>query len=154
MGEEVYTNYWVNRRNKVKKQHGSYKTEEEALRGIEAWWELHKENYNNIEKIRTNTGALEITYGDDNYAYRIEKNHIKDKLPSKSYKLKSKGEIEMQRKQLNLDDETFLFDELAEPYRDRLIVAMANSQTAREFLFNEKGRPIVKIEEYKHISKK
>lgn len=153
MPQTVYTNYWVNRRMDTRKEHGSYKTEDEAVEAIRTWWEIHKENHSNIEYIRTNTGALEILYGDDNYIYRIEKRQIKDKLPGRSYKRKSNGEIEAARKQLNLDEETFLFDELAEPYRDRLIITMADSQKVREFLYNEKGRPTVKVEEYKVINR-
>lgn len=148
----VYTNYWVNRRLDQRKEHGSYETEAEAVEAIKTWWELHKEKYNNIEQVRTNTGALEIIYDDPNYFYRIESREIPNKLPSRSYKLKSNGEIEAKRKQLNLGDEAHLFDELAEPYRDRLIIAMGDPAKARNYVFTERGRPIVKVEEYKHVT--
>ncbi len=145
---EVYTNYWENRRNGVRKEHGSYASEEEAFDGIQSWWTLHQEKYNDIEKRRTNSGALEITYGDDNYYYRIEK-RTADKLPSRKYKLRNAGEIEAKRKMENLDDETFLFDELAEPYRDLLVVAMSNGQRVKDFVYDEKGRPIRELEKIK-----
>lgn len=151
MSQTVFTNYWVNNREDFRKEHGSYLTEEEAIQGIETWWELQKDKYTNVSKKRTNSGALEINYGDDNYFYRIEKRTIKDKLPTRSYKLKSKGEIDALRKKLNLDDQQLLFDELAEPYRDRLIIAMSNSVTPREYLYSEKGAPTVKIEDLKQI---
>lgn len=151
MTQTVYTNYWVNRREDFRKEHGSYLSEEEALKGIETWWELQKDKYTNVTKTRTNSGALEINYGDENYFYRIEKREIPDKLPTRSYKLKTKGEIESTRSKLNLSDEQFLFDELAEPYRDRLIIAMSNSKTPREFLYSEKGTPIVKIDDLQSL---
>lgn len=151
MTQTVYTNYWVNRREDFRKEHGSYLSEEEALKGIETWWELQKDKYTNVTKTRTNSGALEINYGDENYFYRIEKREIQDKLPTRSYKLKTKGEIESTRSKLNLSDEQFLFDELAEPYRDRLIIAMSNSQTPREFLYSEKGTPTVKIKDLQSL---
>ncbi|MGY4104226.1 hypothetical protein ACWOA0_01250 [Ignavigranum ruoffiae] len=148
MPHTVYTNYWINRRNEVQKEHGSYETEEEALAGIKAWWELQNDNYRDVQEIRTNTGALEITYGDDNYYYRIEPRVIHESLPSRKYRLMSSGEIMSKRKQLNLDDETLLFDELAEPHRDRIIVAMADSKKAKEWLYTNSGKPILNIQEY------
>ena len=45
MTQTVYTNYWQNRIGNIRKEHGSYKSEEEAIAGIKAWWELHKENH-------------------------------------------------------------------------------------------------------------
>lgn len=141
---EVYTNYWENRRDGVRKEHGSYATEEEAFEGIQNWWTLQNDNYTDVEKRRTNSGALEITYGDDNYYYRIEKREI-DKLPSRKYKLKSAGEIEAKRKMENLDEETYLFDELAEPYRDRLVIAMGDGKRVQDFVYDAKGRPIREI---------
>ncbi|XJS11666.1 hypothetical protein ACF3NG_05555 [Aerococcaceae bacterium WGS1372] len=154
MSQTVYTNYWVNKREDFRKEHGSYPTEEEAIQGIETWWEIQKDKYTNVSKRRTNSGALEINYGDDYYFYRIEKRQINDKLPKRTYKLKTKGEIDAQRKRLNLDDQQFLFDELAEPYRDRLIIAMSNSITPREYLYSENGTPTVKIEDLKQINSK
>lgn len=138
---ECYTNYWENRRDGVRKQHGSYATEKEAFEGIQSWWDLHQEKYTNIKKRRTNSGALEITYGDDNYYYRIEKDNI-EKLPSKKVKLRSAGEIAAKRKMENLDEEFFLFDELAEPYRDQLVIAMGDGHRVQEFIYDEKGRPV------------
>lgn len=144
MTRTVYTNYWVNRRDNVKKRHGSFATEEEAVNAVHAWWELHNEQYHDISYNRTNTGALEIIYGDDNYYYRIEKDKISTPLPSTSYRLKTKGEIEALRNKHMLDKDTFIFDELAEPYRDRIIVAMGDSQLAREYTYTKDGRPIIK----------
>ncbi|AXY25549.1 hypothetical protein CL176_05820 [Suicoccus acidiformans] len=148
MSQTVYTNYWINKRDNVRKEHGSYKTEEEALKGIETWWELHKEHYKDVQHVRTNSGALEILYDDDNYVYRIEEREIEGELPSRSYQKLSPGEIEAKRKQLGLDDETYLFDELAEPYRDRLLVTMADGKKVKEWVYNVKGQPVVKVSEY------
>ncbi|MGX7092473.1 hypothetical protein [Hutsoniella sourekii] len=148
MTQTVYTNYWINRRDNVRKEHGSYPTEEEAIQGIETWWEIHKEHYKDVEHNRTNTGALEILYDDDNYFYRIEKRQIEGELPSRHYKKLTAGEIDTKRKQLNLDEDTYLFDELAEPYRDRLIVTMANAQKVRDWVYTQKGQPVVKVSEY------
>ncbi|MGY3815686.1 hypothetical protein ACWOA6_09110 [Globicatella sulfidifaciens] len=151
MTQTVYTNYWVNRRDKLKKEHGSYPTEEQAIKGIETWWEIHKEKYKDVKHVRTNTGALEIYYGDDNYYYRIEQRQISGSLPSLKYKLKTDGEINSLRKQNNLRDDLYLFDELAEPYRDRLIVTMADAQKVRDFVYTEKGAPIIKLSEIKQM---
>lgn len=141
----VYTNYWVNERADVKKEHGSYKSEEDAVLAVKTWWEIHGEKRNNIEYRRTNTGALEILYGDPHYYYRIEKRNSDSPLPSTSYRTKTKGEIEALRNKLQLDKETFLFDELAEPYRDRLILAMADPKKCRAYTYTEDGRPIIKL---------
>ena len=151
MSQTVYTNYWLNRRNDTRKEHGSYLTEEDALEAVKTWWEIQKDNYENVETYRTNTGALEINYGDDIYLYRIEKRQTDEPLPSPSYRLKTQSEIDAERKKYMLDDETLLFDELAEPYRDRLIIAMADSQKVREWLYEESGKPTVKIKDYKGI---
>lgn len=151
MSQTVFTNYWVNQREDFRKEHGSYLTEEEAIQGIETWWEIQNDKYSNVTRTRTNSGALEIKYGDDNYFYRIEQRQIEGALPKRAYKLKSKGEIEAQRKQLNLHDQQFLFDELAEPYRDRLIITMSNSLIPREYLYSENGKPTVKIEDLKQL---
>ncbi len=144
MGKTVYTNYWVNRRADIRKEHGTYKTEEDALRGIKAWWEIHNEKYSNVEEIRTNTGALEVLYGDPNYFYRIEKRETEEALPATSYRVKSQGEIEALRNKHQLDSETFIFDELAEPHRDRIMTAMNSIQKARSYTYTEEGEPIVK----------
>lgn len=149
MAQIVYTNYWINRRSQVNKEHGSYQTEAEAIEGIKAWWDLQKDHYRDVREVRTNTGALEIHYGDDNYYYRIQKRVIHDSLPTTAYKLLSSGEILSKRAKLNLDEDTFLFDELAEPYRDRIIIAMADSKKAREWLFTHNGKPIVNIAEFR-----
>ena len=138
---EVYTNYWENRRDGVRKKHGSYASEEEAFEGIQSWWTLHQENYTDVNKRRTNSGALEITYGDDNYYYRIEKSTL-DKLPSKKCKLRSPGEVDSKRKLAQLDEESYLFEELAEPYRDLLLLAMGDGQRVKDFIYDQKGRPI------------
>ena len=144
MTQKVYTNYWVNQRIDQRKEHGTYATEEEALEGIKAWWEIHDEQYD-VETIRTNTGALEVLYGDPNYFYRIEAREISEPLPSRSYRVKGQGEIEALRKRHQLDEHSFVFDELAEPYRDRIIVAMNSIKKARAYTYTEKGEPIVKL---------
>ena len=72
MPKTVYTNYGVNERENVKKQHGSFKTEEEGIAAIQAWWEIHKQAPKDVSYVRTNRGALEVLYGDPNYYYRIE----------------------------------------------------------------------------------
>ncbi|AMB94846.1 hypothetical protein ACWOE5_01430 [Aerococcus sanguinicola] len=147
MTQTIYTVYWENKRHGVRKQHGSYKSEEEAIEGIKAWWELQKDKYDNVNYERTNTGALEITYDDDNYVYRVEKEESDQELPSRQYKLRSEGENEANRKKYNLHDEEFLFDELAEPYRDRLILSMASSQKARDHVYDERGRLIRNLDQ-------
>ena len=65
---QVYTNYWINRRNNVVKEHGSYASE--------------------------------------------------------------------------LDDEYFLFEELAEPYRDRLVEAMGDGRKVQDYIYDQHGRMI------------
>lgn len=145
MGKTVYTNYWVNRRAAVKKEHGSFKTEDDALRAIKAWWEIHDEKYSDVEYVRTNTGALEVLYDDPNYFYRIEKRETTEALPITSYRVKTGGEIEALRNKYQLDSETFIFDELAEPYRDRIMMAMNSIQKARQYTYTEKGHPIIKL---------
>src|SRR5699024_1652984 len=147
MVQTVYTTYWQSRIGNVKKEHGTYKTEEEAIKGIHAWWELHKETYPEAQYNRTNSGALEIVYEDEISVYRIEKRTIDGSLPSRSYKLKKPGEIDALRKKHNLDDELCVFDELAEPFRDRLILAMADSKKARNYIYDREGRPIRKMDE-------
>ena len=142
MTQTVYTNYWQGRYNDIRKEHGSYLTEEEAIDGIKAWWELHKEKHANVNYNRTNSGALEITYGNHHYVYRIEKRTISEKLPSRSYRLKKSGEIQSLRSKYMIDEDFYLFDELAEPFRDRLVLAMADVQRARSFLYDSEGRLI------------
>ncbi len=145
MTQTVYTNYWISRIGDVRKQHGSYKSEEEAIEGIKAWWELHKEKYPNVEHKRTNSGALEIIYRNEHSFYRIEKRVIEGKLPTKSYSLKRSGEIEALRSRLLLDKELCVFDELAEPFRDRLITAMGDSKKVRSYIYDREGRPVKEI---------
>lgn len=139
---QVYTNYWINRRNNVVKEHGSYASEEAAKQGIFAWWELQKDKYQDVEERRTNSGALEITYGDDNYYYRIVKRDVDFELPSLKVKLRSSGEVDKLRKQLSLDDEYYLFEELAEPYRDRLVEAMGDGRKVQDYIYDQHGRMI------------
>lgn len=145
MTQTVYTNYWINRRNNVVKEHGSYKTEEEAIQGIKSWWELHGDNYKNVEERRTNSGALEINYGEDNYYYKIVKREIEDALPSKKARLRKQGEVEGLRKKLMLDDEYYLFEELPEPTRDRLIEAFGDGPKALTYIYDQQGRMIKPI---------
>lgn len=94
---------------------------------------------------RTNRGALEILYGDANYYYRIESREIDGSLPSRAYKVKSKGEVEALREKHQLDETAFIFDELPEPYRDRLIQAIGDSSKCREYSYTEDGQPIIKL---------
>ncbi|WP_195851152.1 hypothetical protein [Aerococcus tenax] len=147
MSQTVYTVYWENKRDGVRKEHGTFASEEEALAGIKAWWELQKDKYDNVQTVRTNTGALEIQYEDDNYVYRIEEEQLDGQLPKKSYTLRKAGQIEAERNKYDVDDDYCLFDELAEPYRDRLIVAMNDSQKARQYIYNERGQLIKKLDQ-------
>ena len=149
MEKVVYTNYWVDRYTDARKEHGSYLTEEEALNAIYTWWRIHKEHHRDVKETRTNTGALEITYDDDRYVYRIEKRKFQGNLPSRSYQLWTQGQIEAQRQQLQLSDDEFLFDELAEPYRDRLIEVMADASKVRNFCYTQDGRLVVKLSDLK-----
>lgn len=139
----VYTNYWISKRDNVRKAHGSYRSEDEALEAIKVWWELKGEKYT-FDVYRTNTGALEVAYIDDNYFYRIEQRETDEPLPKASYILKKSGEIESKRQMLQLEAHEFLFDELSEPYRDRLIRAMGDSTEARAYVYTEDGIPIEK----------
>lgn len=147
MTQTVYTNYWQNRIGNIRKEHGSYKSEEEAIAGIKAWWELHKENHKHVQYNRTNSGALEIVYDDNNYVYRIEKRTIEGALPKRTYRLKKAGEVESLRGKYNLNKESFLFDELPEPIRDRLILAMADINKARNHVYDSEGRLIRGLED-------
>lgn len=144
MTNTYYRTYWINKRNDVRKEHGTYATEEEAKEAIIAWWEINNESYD-YELYRTNTDAIEIKYIDDYSFYRIEKIESDESLPDKSYKLKTAGEIDAKRKELNLDPDEFIFDELAEPHRDRLIQAMADSKKARSYIYNDRGQLIKSI---------
>lgn len=151
MSQTIYTNYWVNQRVGIKKEHGSFKTEADAIKGIETWWEIHKNHYKEVSHKRTNSGALEIHYGDPNYFYRIESRTIDGALPSTNYRLKQKGEIQAIRLKYHLSPEMHLFDELAEPYRDRLIVTMADASKVREYVYTDNGQPIIKLADVKHV---
>lgn len=144
MTRTVYTTYWVNERADVRKKHGSFDTEQEAVRAIFAWWEIHKEAYRDVQYHRTNTDALEIIYGDPNYYYRVEKHQTSDPKPTTSYRVKGAGEIEALRNKHQLDEKTVVFDELPEPYRDRVMVAMGNIKVARAYTYTEDGKPIIK----------
>ncbi|MCI5775757.1 MAG: hypothetical protein MR008_04785 [Aerococcus sp.] len=148
MIETVFTVYWENKRDDVRKKHGTFKTEEDAMNGIKAWWELQKEEYDQIKTERTNSGALEIQYlaNDSNYVYRIEEEPNEGTLPPTTYKLRTEKEIQSLRKKNALDDDYYLFDELAEPYRDRLIVAMNDSNKARKYAYDKRGRIIKELE--------
>lgn len=141
----VYTVYWEDKLSEVRKEHGTFETEEEARQGIQAWWDLQHDHYKPTEEI-TNTGALEITYTDDpNYVYRIEKREVDHFKAHTSYQLKSKEELSALHKKLLIDDEYYFFDELAEPYRDRLIQAINDIDQARKFIYSEKGELIREI---------
>lgn len=145
MEQTVYTNYWQNRLTGVKKKHGSYASEEEAINGIKAWWELHQEDYPHAEYKRTNSGALEIRYNDDDHVYRIEKRKSETPLPKAKPKLRNKNEVVSIRQKHDLHEEALLFEELAEPYRDRLMMAMNDSQKLQQYTFDSEGRPIRKL---------
>lgn len=147
MSRKVYTTYWESRLGNIRKEHGTYESEEKAMEGINAWWELHGEEYPEAEFKRTNSGALEIVYDNDDFAYRIEERTIEGSLPKLNYKLKSRGETDALRKMYDLHEELCVFDELAEPFRDRLILAMADIAKARNYIYDRKGRPVRKIKE-------
>lgn len=144
MSNTYYTIYWINKRDDVRKEHGTHATEEEAKEAILAWWDINNESYK-YDIYRTNTGALEVKYIDDYSFYRIEEVTSDEKLPSKSYKLKTAGEVQAKRAELGLDADQFLFDELAEPYRDRLIQAMADPVKARSHIYDKNGQLIRSI---------
>lgn len=152
--QTIYTNYWVNKRYDVKKEHGSFATEEEALNAIKTWWRIHKEHYSDVKEVRTNTGALEIQYGDPNYVYRIEKRVGNFTLPSRSYTLRSQGEIDRDRLMYQLNEDEKLFDELPEPYRDRLIETIADASKVRNFCYTTDGRLVLKLEEIRKARQK
>lgn len=146
MSNTYYTIYWINKRDDVRKEHGTYKSEDDAKEAILTWWEINQEDYD-YEIYRTNTGALEVKYIDDYSFYRIEAVQSDQKLPSKSYKLYKHDQILAKRKALDLDDNQYLFDQLAEPYRDRLIMAMASPKVARSLVYNQEGQPLFQIED-------
>lgn len=145
MTQTIFTNYWIDKYNDVRKEHASFKTEEEAVNAIERWWEIKGENYNDVEMYRTNTGALEIDYGFDRYFYRVEQREIEGELPPTIYKLMTENEIEAKRQQLGLDDDYYLFDELPEPRRDRLVEAMGDAHKVRQWSYTDKGVPVLKL---------
>lgn len=147
MSHTVYTVYWENRLAEKRKEHGSYPSEEAARSAIETWWEIHKEKYHDVEEHRTNSGALEISYGDPNYVYRIEARQSEHPLPKSNYKLMPAGQVDSLRQQLHLDEDQLLFDQLAEPYRDRLIKVMVTGEKAREYIYNSHGEPIIKVKD-------
>lgn len=146
---EIYTVYWENKRDGIRKKHGSFLSEVDAKRAIETWWDIENKNYRNVQEIRTNTGALEFVYleSDPNYVYRIEKELREEPLADTHYRLMNKNEIQALHKKYNLSENEFLFDELAEPYRDRLIFAIADIKKARSYCYEEHGRVIRLIEE-------
>lgn len=146
MTKKVYTNYWVNKNTGVRKEHGTYASEEEAIRGIEAWWDIHGEFYPKKEGYRTNSGAWEIKYGDQYCFYRVESRTTDEDLPKVSYKLMNQNEIDSLRKSHQLDEEEFLFDELAEPYRDKLVLAYNNIDKLRGQIYSQDGKPITSLE--------
>lgn len=147
MTHTVYTNYWINRRDNVIKEHGTFNSEEEALQGIKAWWELQGDDYSNVEERRTNSGALEITYGDDNYYYRIISSESETPAVMRKPKKRQAGELDTMRRQRLIDDSLYFFEELAEPYQDRLLMAMGDGEKALKYLYDEKGRLVKLIEE-------
>lgn len=147
MTHTVYTNYWMNRRDNVIKEHGTFNSEEEALQGIKAWWELQGDDYSNVEERRTNSGALEITYGDDNYYYRIISSESETPAVMRKPKKRQAGELDAMRRQRLIDDSLYFFEELAEPYQDRLLMAMGDGEKALKYLYDEKGRLVKLIEE-------
>lgn len=146
MSQTVYTNYWFSRRDNVRKEHGSFASEEEAIQAIKAWWDLQGDEYSNVTERRTNSGEWEVTYGDGNYYYRVVKREVDFDLPSQKVKLRKPGEIESLRKKLDLDKDLYLFDELAEPYRDRLVQAMGDGKKVQTYLYDEYGRLVKPID--------
>src|SRR5699024_2549294 len=145
MAKTVYTNYWINERDNVRKEHGSYETEKEAIEAMITWWKIQNQKNRDVSYERTNRGALEILYGDANYYYRIGRGEINGSIPTRENKVKSKGEIEALRAKHQLDETAFIFDELPEPYRDRLIQAIGDSSKCREYSYTEDGQPIVEL---------
>ena len=71
---------------------------------------------------------------------------IDGNLPKSTYKKKTAGEIDALRDKHNLDDESFVFDELSEPFRDRIISATPDIQKARNYIYDNKGRPYKELE--------
>lgn len=146
---EIYTVYWENKRDDVRKKHGSFPSEEQAVLGIKTWWEIEKDHYRDVHYERTNTGALEITYIESQpyYVYRIEKETIAGELPSTKYRLRSANEIKAKRQQLGLAENEFLFDELSEPYRDRILTAIPDATRVKNYCYDSSGRIIKKVSE-------
>ena len=46
-----------------------------------------------------------------------------------------------------MDEDYYLFDELPEPYRDRLIETMGDAKKVREWSYTDKGIPILKLKD-------
>ena len=90
---------------------------------------------------------MEIEYDDNNYVYRIEKRTIEGALPKRSYRVKKAEEAKSLRAKYNLNKESFLFDELAELLRDRLILAMADIKKARSHVYDREWRLILGFED-------
>ena len=68
-------------------------------------------------------------------------------MPKRSYRVKTAGEVESLRAKYNLNKESFLFDELAEPLRDRLILTMADIKKTRNHVYDREGRLIRGLED-------
>lgn len=147
MSTTVYTTYWVNRRDDVRKEHGTFTSEEEALKGIEAWWEIHQEKPHEVKTVRTNSGALEVYYGEDYYYYRIQSRKIQGKLPSARASKRSKGQVDSLRRKYALPDELYLYEELPEPCQDRLTLAMNEGKKLLDLVYDQKGRPVRSLKE-------
>ncbi|MER2064428.1 MAG: hypothetical protein ABS873_07220, partial [Alkalibacterium sp.] len=69
-------------------------------------------------------------------------------LPKSKAKLRNKNEVVSIRQKHDLHDEAFLFEELAEPYRDRLMIAMNDSEKLMQYTFDSEGRPIKKLNDH------
>lgn len=74
---------------------------------------------------------MEIESDDNNYIYQIEKRTIEGTFPKRSYWVNKAEEVESLCAKYDLNKKFFLFDELVEPLRDKVILAMADIKKAR-----------------------
>lgn len=145
MTKKVYTVFWENNLSGELKQHGTFKSYEDATAAIKAWWEMHEYQPTKFKE-KPNGHVTRIEYGHRDYVYKIVEHELVGKLLSTSYKQLKQGQVEDQRKKLNLShDDGLLFDQLPEPRRDRIIVAMGDINAARNYTYDHKGKPITKF---------
>lgn len=145
MTKKVYTVFWENKLSGELKQHGTFKSYDNAVSAIKAWWELHEYQPEKFKE-KPNGQVTRIEYGHRDYIYKIVEREIDEQLPKTTYKQIKQGQIDDQRKKYNLsNNDGFLFDELPEPRRDRIIVAMGDINAARSYTYDNKGKPITKF---------